>query len=116
VEHHFYAWHEYRFLRCVDARTGAVAWEREDKDFPEGAMIATAGRHIIAVALNGRLAVFRAKPEGFDAESRTIWDGKLGGNCRASSLANGRLYVRDESGALTCLRIGEQRTAPGGKP
>jgi hypothetical protein len=70
-------------------------------------MIATADRNIIAVSLNGRLAVFRAKPEGFDAESRTIWDGKLGGNCRALSFADGRLYVRDESGALSCLRIGK---------
>ena len=115
LEHHFYAWHEYRFLRCVDARTGAVAWERDDKDFAEGAMIATADRRIIAVSLNGRLAVFRAKPVGFDPENRALWDGKLGGNCRALSLAGGRLYVRDESGALTCVRIGTA-TAPGGRP
>jgi outer membrane protein assembly factor BamB len=116
VEHHFYAWHEYRFLRCVDVRTGAVAWERDDKDFSQGAMIATADRNIIAISLSGRLAVFCAKPQGFDPESRTVWDGKLGGNCRAFSLADGRLYVCDESGALTCLRTGEKRPTPGGKP
>jgi outer membrane protein assembly factor BamB len=116
VENHFYAWHECRFLRCVDVRTGAVAWERDDKDLAEGAILATADQHIIAVSLNGRLAAFRAKPGGFDLENRAIWDGKLGGNCRALSLANGLLYVRDENGALTCLRIGQKRPKPGGKP
>jgi outer membrane protein assembly factor BamB len=116
VAHHFYAWHEYHFLRCVDVRTGAVAWERDDKDFAEGAMIASADGRIIAVSVDGRLAVFRAKPEGFDPQGRTIWKGKLGGNCRAVSLSGGRLYVRNEAGMLSCLRISEGRGGHGAKP
>jgi outer membrane protein assembly factor BamB len=115
VGDYFYAWHEYTRLRCVDARTGAVAWEREDKDFYEGAMIAGADGRVIAVTLSGALAVFLAKPAGFDPEGRAIWNGKLGGICRALSLAAGRLYVRDEGGTLTCLRIGEGRAAEGRK-
>jgi hypothetical protein len=45
-------------------------------------------------------------------EGRSFWDSGIGGNCRAISLADGRIYCRDENGTLKCYQIGSAGSPP----
>lgn len=98
-------------LRCVDAQTGAVRWERTERWekhsasqpplFGRGSMIFAEGK-IIAIGEGGLLGLFRPNPTKCEEIGRwqvpslhfPCWAGPV--------LSSGRLYLRSED-RLVCL-------------
>ena len=87
-------------LRCLDARTGEVKWSSPEA--PMGNLMAADGK-LIWVAGNGELIVVAAKPDAYQELARAqVSGGKV---WSAPVLANGRLYVRNSKGELTCVDV-----------
>ena len=86
-------------LRCVELRTGRVAWTRPG--FGCASMILAEGR-LIALTEDGDLVLVEATPAGYREKARAR---VLDGPCRAEiALANGRLYGRDGK-KLVCWNL-----------
>jgi outer membrane protein assembly factor BamB len=86
-------------LTCLDFRTGETVWR--EKGFKKGSLLIADG-HLIVLGENGKLAVARATPDGFQAKSSFQVSRK---KCwTAPVLAGGRLYVRDETHVI-CLDL-----------
>jgi outer membrane protein assembly factor BamB len=97
---HVYGLDETRDLTCLDLRTGEVAWRR--RGFLKGSLLRV-GDLLLILGENGLLALARATPEGYrelararPLTSRPCWSTPV--------LANGLLYLRDESRVL-CLDL-----------
>jgi outer membrane protein assembly factor BamB len=89
-------------LRCVELKTGDVAWEK--KLSGDGAIVRTGGRLLI-VTSKGELVVVSASPDGFRELARaTVVDGSREAVRAHPALAAGRLYVRGP-GRLVCLDL-----------
>ncbi len=88
-------------LKCLDAKTGEEKWKT--RGYGKGTLIAADG-HLILLGEQGNLGLAAATPEGFvEKASYPAFDSR----CWTSpSLANGRLYLRDES-EIVCLDIRE---------
>lgn len=104
----YYQDHLYGFdqaiLKCIDARTGEEKWKA--RGYGHGTLIAADG-HLIVLGEQGNLGLAEATPDSFHVK---VSYPALNGRCwTAPSLANGRLYVRDER-EIACLRI--QGAAP----
>jgi outer membrane protein assembly factor BamB len=98
---HLYSLDE-KDLVCMDIRTGTVAWrEKGIRKFGKGTLLAAAGQ-LIVLGESGTLWLVEATPAGYREKA----------SCRVSenkcwtvpSLADGKLYVRDES-HLLCLDV-----------
>jgi outer membrane protein assembly factor BamB len=98
---HLYSLDE-KDLVCMDIRTGSVAWrEKGIRKFGKGTLLAAAGQ-LIVLGESGTLWLVEATPAGYREKA----------SCRVSenkcwtvpSLADGKLYVRDES-HLLCLDV-----------
>jgi outer membrane protein assembly factor BamB len=88
-------------LVCLDPATGERRWE--EKSVKGGALIAADGR-LIQVTEKGELVVSEASPAGFKELLRAK---VLDGRCWVQpTLANGRLFVRNNEGELQCLDFG----------
>jgi len=86
-------------LRCVELRTGKVAWSVDR--FGAGT-ITLAGDHLLVMRESGELVMAPATPKEFRPARRAQL---LPREVRAyPALAGGRIYVRNES-ALVCARI-----------
>jgi outer membrane protein assembly factor BamB len=86
-------------LRCVEMKSGKVAWTVER--FGCGSMILADG-HLFILHEKGDLIVAAATSKGYREEVRTAL---LTGPCRSAiALANGRLYARDPH-RLVCLDL-----------
>jgi len=86
-------------LKCIDAATGAERWKA--RGFGKGTLLLADG-HLIILGEKGNLGLVRATPNGFEKLADVP---VMGGRCWTSpSLANGRLYLRDESEAV-CLDL-----------
>lgn len=86
-------------LTCVDAATGERLWQKPR--FGKGNFIAADGK-LFVVTMQGELAVVRATPKAFEEIGRGP---VLGGTTRQGpSLANGRLYFRDDS-EIVCVDV-----------
>jgi outer membrane protein assembly factor BamB len=86
-------------LRCVELKTGQIAWTRED--FGCGSLMWADG-HLIVLSEDGDLVLLEATPTAYREKARAA---VLGKPCRAQiALANGRLYARD-SNRLICLNL-----------
>ena len=71
-----------------------------------GSLLLAEGR-LIALSENGTLAVAEATPEGFAPALRVP---ALGGRCwTAPALADGRLFLRNAQGQVTCLDVGRHK-------
>jgi outer membrane protein assembly factor BamB len=95
-------------LRCVDAKTGKVAWSEDGFGV---AHLILAGDKLLAVANDGRLVIAEASPKAYrKLASATLFD-EPGVAVRAlPALAGGRLYVRGSIGSggkLKCWTVGE---------
>ncbi len=93
-------------LRCVELATGTAKWA-----FPEtkhGALTAADG-YLIVIGEKGELLVGEASPVEFKPVARA----QIGGGTywTAPVLANGRLYVRNGEGQVTCLDLGAAQVA-----
>jgi len=88
-------------LTCVRAKTGERVW-REPR-FGKGNMIAADGK-LFATTMKGELVVMQASPDGFKELGRKE---VMGTTRQAPSLANGRLYVRDDA-EIVCFNVRKQ--------
>ena len=108
MENHFatsiyYQGHLYGFdnsiLKCLDAETGAEQWKT--RGYGKGTLIVADG-HLVILGERGNLGIAAATPEGF-AEKAQTW--VFNSKCwTVPSLADGRLYLRDES-EIVCLEV-----------
>lgn len=91
-------------LRCVDAATGKVLWEKEKLGVAHAIRI---GEQILLVSVDGDLRLIDASPKAFTQHAQ----GSLGkGKFRAApAYSNGRLYVRASltptSSELRCFEL-----------
>ena len=86
-------------LRCVDMKTGKVAWTEEGYGC---ATLMLAGGNLIALTENGDLVLAQATPEAYKEKARAKIRGKPSRSPPA--LANGRLYARDTK-KLACWNL-----------
>ncbi len=87
-------------LKCIDFATGSEKWSEASTGFCS--LMAADGKLIIMTA-KGELIIARANPARFEPLSRTP---VLSGRCwSAPVLANGRIYVRNAAGDMTCLAV-----------
>ena len=78
-------------LKAIDAASGAERWKT--RGFGHGSLI-LAGGNLIVLSDRGKLALVQATPEAYrELGSAEVLDGKC---WTAPSLADGRLYVRNE--------------------
>jgi outer membrane protein assembly factor BamB len=99
VGRHVYGFDESGYLVCMDFASGQVPWK--ERGFNKGSLLAVGGQ-LIVLGENGKLALVEATPTGyhekasFRASQQRCWT--------MPTLADGRLYVRDES-KLTCYDV-----------
>ena len=99
-ENHLYGFDQ-AILKCLDAETGEEKWKT--RGYAKGTLIVADG-HLILLGEQGNLGIAQATPEGFvEKASYPAFDSRC---WTAPSLANGRLYMRDES-EIVCLDIRE---------
>ena len=78
-------------FKAIDAATGDEHWKQ--RGFGHGSLI-LAGGHLIVLSERGKLALVNATPEEYrELGSTQVLEGKC---WTAPSLADGRLYVRNE--------------------
>jgi outer membrane protein assembly factor BamB len=88
-------------LRCIELRTGKVAWTKDD--FGCGSMVLTGGILVI-LSEAGNLVLAEAMPSGYREKARTH---VLSPPCRAPiALCKGVVYARDEQ-KLVAWKIGK---------
>ena len=91
LQDHLYGFDK-TILKCIDARTGAEKWKT--RGYGNGSLIAADG-HLILLGEQGNLGLAQATPAGFvEKASYPAFDSRC---WTVPSLANGRLYLRDES-------------------
>ena len=96
---HLYGFDE-STLTCVTFATGTTKWKQDG--FGKGALM-LAGDKLIVQSETGNLVVAMAAPAGFKELARAK---VLTGRCWVVPvLANGRLYVRNNTGNLVCLDV-----------
>lgn len=82
-------------FKCIDARTGEEKWKA--RGFSKGQLILADG-HLIVLGEQGNLAIVEATPVEYREKASTQI---LTGKCwTVPSLANGRLYLRNQSEML----------------
>jgi outer membrane protein assembly factor BamB len=87
-------------LRCVDWKTGRVAWSRDDFGC---AQIVRVGRQLLVLTENGELLLLDADPSAYKERAR--FQAAQGKPVRAPmALVEGRLYFRDAR-QLVCLDL-----------
>ena len=91
----YYQGHLYGFdesiLVCLDAATGKEKWKT--RGYGKGSLIIADG-HLVILGDNGKLGIAQATPEAFrEKTTRTVFKDKCWTN---PSLANGRIYLRNE--------------------
>lgn len=93
-------------LRCVEAATGTVKWTFPDTR--HGALTAADGQ-LIVVSEKGELMIGEATPTAFQPTSRAQVAGGL--YWTTPVLSNGRIYIRNGAGVVTCLDAGATKVA-----
>ncbi|MBN1866038.1 PQQ-like beta-propeller repeat protein [Candidatus Sumerlaeota bacterium] len=87
-------------FRCVEFMTGESKWEL--KGFQKGSLVIAGGMSCV-LGERGRLALAKLTPEACEIVSEV--EGLVGPKCWTMPVvANGRLYIRDES-KLLCLDV-----------
>lgn len=90
-------------LKCVEAGTGKETWKQ--RGFGEGSLIFADG-HLIVLGTSGNLALVEATPAAYKEKAGAQ---VLSGRCfTAPALANGKLYLRNET-EMVCLDLAEAR-------
>ncbi len=93
-------------LKSIDAATGEERWRA--RGFQRGSLIAADGK-LIVLGEQGKLALVAATPEQYrELTSAQVLAGR---SWTSPSLADGRLYLRNDS-TLVCLDLTGKRTPP----
>ncbi|MCI0464865.1 MAG: PQQ-like beta-propeller repeat protein [Gemmataceae bacterium] len=101
VGEHLYGFHD-SLLTCMEFRTGKVRWK--ERGFDKGSLLVAEGLLII-LGEQGKLALADASPEGYrERSSFTVAQGRC---WTVPVLAQGRLYVRDET-RVVCFDLRKQ--------
>lgn len=91
---HIYGFDNETF-KCIEAATGAEKWK--ERGLGHGALILADG-HLFVLSERGKLVLVEATPEGYNEKASAD---VLSGKCwTAPTLANGKLYVRNEETML----------------
>lgn len=86
-------------LKCIEARTGKEQWKH--RGYGKGALIYADG-HLLLMSDNGRLALAKATPDGFEEKAGAqVLSGR---SWTMPTLANGRVFVRDMR-KIVCLDL-----------
>ncbi|MGJ8694890.1 MAG: PQQ-binding-like beta-propeller repeat protein [Verrucomicrobiaceae bacterium] len=85
------------FFRCVDARTGKTVWSQPDL---KGSVILSNGK-LILLTHDGTVIVIKADSAGYEELAKYEGYGKR--TWAPPVLHDGRLFIRDADGLLTCL-------------
>jgi outer membrane protein assembly factor BamB len=95
---HLYGFDE-GFLTCLDIATGQPKWQQ--RGFQKGSLLFADG-HLIVLGEQGKLALVEAAPEAYKEKGSVEI---LRGRCwTMPTLANGKLYLRNQSEML-CLEV-----------
>ncbi|MDZ7365155.1 MAG: PQQ-like beta-propeller repeat protein [candidate division KSB1 bacterium] len=98
LNNHLYGFDE-GLLTCLDLATGKTKWQQ--RGFQKGSLLLADG-HLIVLGEYGNLALVEATPDGYKEKSSVQI---LKGKCwTMPTLANGRLYLRNQSEML-CLEV-----------
>ncbi len=90
-------------LKCIEENTGREMWKQ--RGFGEGSLIFADG-HLIVLGTSGNIALVEATPVAYKEKAGAQI---LRGRCyTAPALANGRLYLRNET-EMVCLDLSEAR-------
>ena len=105
----FHGGHIYGFdnsvLKCIDAATGEEKWK--ESGFGHGSLILADG-HLVVLSERGKLSLVEATPAGYREKGSSQ---VLSGKCwTAPTLADGRLYLRNEEEMLALDWTGAERT------
>ena len=98
-------------LQCVDLATGQLKWSRDVGEW--GSLIAV-NRSLLIAEGDGDLVIAEASPSGYRETARVkaiamtpaetgARDDAMRGLWTAPAFANGRIYLRDNFGALVCI-------------
>jgi outer membrane protein assembly factor BamB len=88
-------------LRCVDLKTGKEAWHKDGIGYYHAGVIRTGDNHLLILDDSGTLRLLAADAK----EYKEMASSKIcGGTFSVPSLANGRLYVRDDKEVI-CFRF-----------
>jgi outer membrane protein assembly factor BamB len=96
---HIYGIDDPDFLTCLDVKSGQVLWKQ--RGVGKGSLLAVDG-HLIVLEDQGRVVLVEASPEGYREEAS--WQALHGRCWTVPALADGRLYIRDETEVL-CLKL-----------
>ena len=97
-DNHLYGF-DNAILKCLDAHTGQEKWKT--RGYGKGTLLVADGQ-LIVLGEEGQLGLVEATPAGFREKTKAQ---VLNGRCwTMPSLADGRLYVRDES-EIVCLNV-----------
>jgi outer membrane protein assembly factor BamB len=90
-------------LRCVEAKTGQVAWEKPNVGTYHAAIIKTGDGHLLFHSDSGHLMLLKPDPKQYTELAKA----KVCGQTWAHpALSDGKLYIRDDKN-LICLQVGE---------
>ncbi len=95
-------------LRCLDAASGEIRWAM--RGFGKGSLIA-AGDRLLVLGDKGNLALVAADPEAYRELGR--FQAMAGRSWTAPTLADGRLYLRDQD-ELVSLDVSPRGAEEGG--
>jgi outer membrane protein assembly factor BamB len=94
-------------LRCVDAGSGRIAWEKPMKHVSVGA----AGPRLLLLEMSGTLRIAEASPDGYrELGSADVLKGaqRPRNFVTPPVLCNGRIYCRNTFGDLVCIDAGRR--------
>jgi outer membrane protein assembly factor BamB len=98
---YLYGFHK-RIFKCVDPNTGEEKWK--DDSFNVGLLL-LAGTHLIVLNEAGELGLVEATPAAFKPIVRAkVLSGRT---INAPALADGRLYVRNNTDEIVCLKLSD---------
>jgi outer membrane protein assembly factor BamB len=92
-------------LRCVDAKSGKIMWE---KDLGKPVCVSAASDKLILLRTDGLLTVADASPQAYrEFSSAQIIEGEkvFGQWWTTPVLCNGRIYCRNGAGILMCVDV-----------
>ena len=99
---YLYGFHK-RIFKCADPKTGEEKWK--DDTFNTSSLL-LAGNHLIVLNETGELGLVEATPAGFKpvvARAKIL----SGRTITAPALADGRLYLRNNTDEIVCVKITE---------
>ena len=90
-------------LRCVEAKTGKILWEKPNVGKYHAALVKTGDNKLLFVDDAGNLMLLEPNEKQYKELARANVCGETWAH---PALSNGKLYLRDDK-KLICLQLGE---------